>query len=329
MTEIQNQNVNNNGKLNPSDEQYLSKKIEQIKENSLSQISPIILIKPAIFSFFVLIFSMFVDISTVPVLGNITIDIAKHLYPNWQPAEQAVQPIQFWWLPLVSYLFFISISIKEYKGLFSHVRATTPRENIDRIISSSISLIDGYSTALPLIGAAFLLVSIKLGPEIFLGLSVPFEIKALIVLAIAKLFEPVLDYIGVKFQKVINVASDFQEQFYQKMQVKQTEKLIKILSENNSNQSSVSPLGNNVSVEYLKSFREELEKIKALSFDSYQNFNALNKLAAQLNVNLENNDKHLTSLNQLSQSIDSMASNLSNEKVAQSLNSLELIVNKR
>lgn len=329
MTDIQNQNQNSNNKPEPTDEQYLTKKIEQIKENSLNKISPIILIKPAVFSFVVLIFSMFIDISNVPILGNITIGIAKSLYPSWQPAAKAVEPIQFWWLPLVSYIFFISIAIKEYRGLFSHVRVTTPRENIDRIISSSISLIDGYSTALPLIGAAFLLVSIKLGPEIFLGLSVPFEIKALIVLAIAKLFEPVLDYIGVKFQKVINVASDFQEQYYQKLQVKQTEKLIKILSENNIGNSTQASIGNNISAESLNSFGEELEKIKKLSFDTYQNFNILNKLAAQLNNNLENNEKHLSSLNQLSQSIDSMASNLSNEKVVESLNSLELIVNKR
>ncbi|MBK8946371.1 MAG: hypothetical protein IPM32_14035 [Ignavibacteriae bacterium] len=324
MTEAQS-TINNNGKAVISEENYLSNKISEIKENHLKNISPIILIKPAIFSFFVLLGSMFIDLSSVPILGNITIDIAKSLYPDWQQSEKTIEPIQFWWLPLISYLFFISIAIKEYKGLFSHVRSTTPRENIDRIISSSISLIDGYATALPLIGAAFLLVSIKLGPEIFLGLSVPFEIKALIVLAIAKLFEPVLDYIGVKFQKVINVASDYQEQFYQKLQVKQTDKLIKLLSENHSPKVAE----NNLSIDNLKNLREELEKIKTLSFESYQNFNILNKLTTQLNSSLENNGKHLSVLGQMSQSIDSMASNLNNDKVLQSLNSLELIVNKR
>ncbi|MBK7106872.1 MAG: hypothetical protein IPH62_16490 [Ignavibacteriae bacterium] len=323
MTETQQQV--NSGKVNILDDQYLAEKIHQIKENHLKNISPIILIKPAVFSFVVLLVSMFIDLSSVPILGNITIDIAKSLYPDWQQAEKTIEPIQFWWLPLVSYLFFITIAVKEYRGLFSHVRSTTPRENIDRIISSSISLIDGYATALPLIGAAFLLVSIKLGPEIFLGLSVPFEIKSLIVLAIAKLFEPVLDYIGVKFQKVINVASDFQEQFYQKLQVKQTDKLIKLLSENNSPKVAE----NNLSIENLKNLREELEKIKTLSFESYQNFNILNKLTTQLNSSLENNGKHLTAINQMSQTIDSMASNLNSDKVLQSLNSLELIVNKR
>ncbi|MCB9250472.1 MAG: hypothetical protein H6613_18980 [Ignavibacteriales bacterium] len=86
---------------------------------------------------------------------------------------------------------------------------------------------------------------------------------------------------------------------------------------------------NGMNIDQMRAFREELEKIKALSFETYQNFNVLNKLANQLNVNLENNEKHLSVVNQLSQSIDSMAANLANEKVTESLNSLEHIVNRR
>lgn len=326
MNDIINQAINNNLDVSSNN---LDKKVSEIKEKALTNISPIILIKPAIFSFVVLLVSLFIDLSSVPFLGDVTIGLAKQLYPEWEPAVQSVKPIQFWWLPIISYLFFITIAIKEYMGLFSHVRATTPRENIDRIISSSMSLIDGYATALPLVGAAFLLVSIKLGPEIFLGLSVPFEIKALIVLAIAKLFEPVLDYIGVKFQKVINQASDFQEQYYQKMQIKQTNKLIELLSgEKNMNSSNINqPL--NLQSDDLKLYRDELEKIKTISFETYQNFNALSKLSQTLKSNLEGNKEHLTVLNNLSQNIDSMATNLNNEGVSKSLNSLENIVNRR
>lgn len=308
-----------------SENRNLEKQIFDIKEKRLAKISPLIIIKPALFSFTVLAASFFIDLSSVPILGNISVSIAQELYPSWSPSEQAVQPIQFWWLPLISYLFFLSIAVKEYKGLFSHVRSTTPRENIDRIISSSISLIDGYATALPLIGAAFLLVSIKLGPEIFLGLSVPFEIKALIVLAIAKLFEPVLDYIGVKFQKVINVASDFQEQYYQKLQVKQTNELIEILSA----QKISKPSDNNFSAESLSEYREELERIKTISFETYQNFTAINKLTLQIKNNLDGNKEHLDQLDKLSNNINSMASGLNNDSVLKSLNSLEQIVNKR
>jgi hypothetical protein len=325
MNEILNKSVNNNGHYNSKNDDKLKEKITEIKEKSLNKISPIILIKPAIFSFMVLLGSLFIDLSSVPLLGDVTIGIAKQFYPNWEPIAKTVEPIQFWWLPLVSYVFFVSIAIKEYKGLFSHVRSTTPRENIDRIISSSISLIDGYATALPLVGAAFLLVSIKLGPEIFLGLSVPFEIKALIVLAIAKLFEPVLDYIGVKFQKVINQVTDYQEQYYQKLQLEKTDKLIEIISGQGVEQTQEQ----NLPIDQLKLYREEMEKIKTISFETYQNFSALNKLTLQINTNLNGNQEHLSLLNKLSENIDSMASNLSHDGVTKSLNSLELIVNKR
>ncbi len=306
------------------DENYLKTKINEIKENRLAEISPLILIKPAIFSLVLLFGSFFIDLSSVPLLGNVTSNIAQFLYPEWEPISKSFQPIQFWWLPLISYIFFVGIAFKEYKGLFSHVRSTTPRENIDRIISSSISLIDGYSTALPLVGAAFLLVSVRLGPEIFLGLAIPFEIKALVVLAMAKLFEPVLDYIGVKFQKVINAASDYQEQYYQKIQLKQIDTLINLISNGKLNN-----LSNSLNAKDIKEAREEMEKIKSISFETYQNFSALNKISLQIRNNLNGNEEHLNLLNNLSQNIDSMATALNNESVSNSLNSLEQIIVKR
>ena len=315
---------NNTNNKNIYDDQYLRCEIDKIKEKKLSEISPRILFKPAIFSIILLIGSLFIDLSEVPILGNVSTSIAKYLYPSWSPAANAVDPMRFWWLPIISYSFFVIIAIKEYKGLFSHVRNTTPRENIDRIISSSISLIDGYSTALPLIGAAFLLVSIKLGPEIFLGIAVPFEIKALVVLAIAKLFEPVLDYIGVKFQKVINSASDFQEQYFRKIQLKQIDTLINIVSNGNTKKSIVEFEPDNI-----RKYREELEKIKTISFETYQNFSAVNKLSLEIKNNLSENENQLSLLNNLSQSIDSMATNLNNESVSKSLISLENIITGR
>jgi len=315
----------NNEREDSNNENTLKSKISEIKKNRLKEITPIILLKPALFSFIVLIGSLFIDLSSVPILGNVTIGIAQQLYPSWEPSTATVEPVQFWWLPLISYLFFMMIAVKEYLGLFNYISSATPKENIDRLISSSISLIDGYATALPLIGAAFLLVSIKLGPEIFLGLSVPFEIKALIVLAIAKLFEPVLDYIGVKFQKVINEVSDFQEHYYQELQLNRTEKLIQVVSQNGSTQIQ----NNEYNVAELASYRQELEKIQSISFETYQNFSALNKLSSQLKNSLDGNQEHLTILNDLSRNIDSMATNLSQEGVSKSLTSLEQIVNKR
>ena len=85
--------------------------------------------------------------------------------------------------------------------------------------------------ALPLIGAAILLVSIRLGEEVFLGISVPFEIKALIVLAIGKLFEPVLDQIGLEFQNVANHVRDLKEKYFSRIQIESSKSLMKQLNQ--------------------------------------------------------------------------------------------------
>ncbi len=106
---------------------------------------------------------------------------------------------------------------------------TPASETIDRIISSYTSVTDSISTALPLIGAAILLISIKLGEEIFLGLSVPFEVKALIVLALGKLFEPVLDQLGVEFQNIVNHVRDIKERYFSRIQIENSKNLLKTI----------------------------------------------------------------------------------------------------
>jgi hypothetical protein len=105
--------------------------------------------------------------------------------------------------------------------------------------------------------------------------------------------------------------------------------LIELLSSEKNNNSSNLNQTLNLQSDDLKLYRDELEKIKTISFETYQNFNALSKLSHILKSNLEGNKEHLTVLNNLSQSIDSMATNLNNEGVSKSLNSLENIVNRR
>ena len=96
------------------------------------------------------------------------------------------------------------------------IKRNPASETIDRVISSYTSIIDSISTALPLLGAALLLISIKFGEEVFLGLSVPFEIKAFIILALGKLFEPVLDQLGVEFQNIATHVSDLKRKIFLK-----------------------------------------------------------------------------------------------------------------
>lgn len=100
-----------------------------------------------------------------------TFDLARSLFPGWQAPIEAFEPYSFWWLPVAVYALFIFVAYLAYNKLKLEIIRTPASETIDRIIESSTSVVDSISTALPLIGAAILLVSIKLGEEVFLGLS--------------------------------------------------------------------------------------------------------------------------------------------------------------
>ncbi len=192
----------------------LERELEEYTKSAVKNIQFAVVFKPALISFAALILSFFLDLSTVPILGNVTVDLARALFPTWQPAQETISPYSFWWLPVLTYAFFVFMAFLAYNKLKLEIIRTPASATIDRIINSYTSVIDSISTALPLIGAAILLISIKLGEEIFLGLSVPFEVKALIVLAIGKLFEPVLDQLGVEFQNVVNHVEDIRENIF-------------------------------------------------------------------------------------------------------------------
>ncbi len=132
------------------------------------------------------------------------------------------------------YSIFILLAFLAYNKLKLEIIRTPASGTIDRIINSYTSVIDSLATALPLIGAAILLISIKLGEEIFLGLSVPFEVKALIVLALGKLFEPVMDQLGVEFQSVVNHVSDIRDKYFSRIQVENSKNILKQLNQGGS-----------------------------------------------------------------------------------------------
>ncbi len=315
-----------NDNKNISTQSDIEEQVKQIKAAGLKKITPAIFIKPALISFFALIVTFFLDISKVPFLGEISINLAKSVYPEWNPANRAIEPLQFWWLPFAAYALFMLIAYKTYSDLRKLVADDTPHENTERIISSAMSLVDGIATALPLIGAAILLVSIKLGPEIFLGISVPFEIKALIVLALAKLFEPVLDTMGENFQKILNKAANIRDSYYPKQQLEEIKKLVSLL-ENREKYSFA--VNHKLSADELKSYKENLLEVQKISFDTYQNFKAINQVLERTKLLLQNNQEHMKDLDELSKSIDSMAMHLNHEHVSKSLDNLNSIVNKK
>lgn len=308
----QTQTINQTKLSDTSPKNGLEQKIAIYKDEALGKIKFSLIIKPAIISFLALIISFFLDLSYVPLLGNITVDIAQALFPTWEPVVEDFAPYSFWWLPVLVYLLFIFIAYLAYSKLMKEVSRTPASETIDRIISSYTSVIDGIATALPLIGAAILLISIKLGEEVFLGLSVPFEIKALIVLALGKLFEPVLDQLGVEFQNVVSHVRDIREKYYAEY--------------HDSGNISQMP---QLSAEDIERYKVALQQTSGLSENILKNFNAIHTVLSQMNEIQNINDEKIEKLNQLANSITQASKSLGDEKALIGLKHLETIVIKK
>ncbi|MEJ2104680.1 MAG: hypothetical protein P8X47_08910, partial [Ignavibacteriaceae bacterium] len=280
-----------------------------------------VVIKPAIISFVALIISFFLDVSKVPFLGEISFDIARMLFPGWQPPTDTFEPYSFWWLPVAAYALFVFIAYLAYNNLKVEIIRTPASETIDRIIEASMSIIDSIATALPLIGAAILLVSIKLGEEIFLGLSVPFEIKALIVLAIGKLFEPVLDQLGVDFQNVVNHVKDLRDKYFSRIQIESSKSLIKQF-----NQTGVG--SGTLSVQDLEKYKSIVDESTKLSEVARKNFTAISEMVERMNSMQQISADKIQQLNVLANSITQASTSLSDEKTLTGLRHLEAIVKK-
>lgn len=304
----------------------LERELEEYTKSAVRNIHFAVVFKPALISFAALIISFFLDLSTVPLLGNVTVDLAKVLFPNWQPVTEEISPYSFWWLPVLTYAFFVFMAFLAYNNLKLEIIRTPASATIDRIISSYTSVIDSISTALPLIGAAILLISIKLGEEIFLGLSVPFEVKALIVLAIGKLFEPVLDQLGVEFQNVVNHVQDIREKYFSRIQIENSKNLMKQLNQFTGGNNASAP---NLSLADLEKYKLLIEHSAKLSEIMYKNFASVSMIAEKINQIDAVSSQKIQELSTLANSIQQASNSLSDEKTLTGLKYLESIVVKK
>ena len=302
----------------------LELELEEYTRSAVRKIQFTVIIKPAVISFIALFISFFLDLSSVPILGNITIDIAKSLFPTWQPVQEYLVPYSFWWLPVVTYALFIFLAFLAYSKLKLEIIRTPKSATIDRVIGSYNSVIDSIATALPLIGAAILLISIKLGEEVFLGLSVPFEVKALIVLAIGKLFEPVLDQLGMEFQAVVNHVSDIRDKYFSRIQVENSKNILKQL-----NQGGAGVGGTELSLADVEKFKMLVEQSAKLSEIMKVNFTSISALAEKVNQIEGVSSQKIIELNGLANALNQASQSLGDEKTLTGLKHLEAIVLKK
>jgi len=305
----------------------LETQIDYYAEQSLKKIKFSMIFKPAAFSALAVILSLFLDISRVPILGNVSIDIAKYLFPTWQPAEFAVEPYQFWWLPLIVYGFFILLAYLSFQKLHKEVARTPATETIDRIITSYTSIIDSISTALPLIGAAILLISIKLGEDVFLGLSVPFEIKALIILAIGKLFEPVLDNMSVEFQNVVTHIHDIKEKYFSRKRFENSDGSL-ALPNSLEEMESFSKVQEKILLNLVK-FKELMGETTMMSKEMLENFNAVDVVVDKISNTNVVDPEAVMQLKSLAESISVAADSLNDERTVTGLKYLDSMVTKK
>lgn len=302
----------------------LEEELDSYTRSAVSKIRFNVVIKPAIISLVALFVSFFLDISTVPILGDVTFDLAKSLFPNWQPPIDAYSVFSFWWLPVIVYAIFVFIAYLAYSKLKIEIIRTPATETIDRLTEGAMSVVDSIATALPLIGAAILLISIKLGEEIFLGLSVPFEIKALIILALGKLFEPVLDQLGVEFQNVVNHVKDIRDKYFSRMQIESSKSLIRQL-----NSSGIGSTGAKLTEEDAIRYKKILEDSSKMSELIHKNFSEVNVMMEKFSTMQHISTEKIQQLQALANSISNASTSLSDEKTLQGLKSLESIVVKR
>ncbi|GIK59753.1 MAG: hypothetical protein HND39_03100 [Ignavibacteriota bacterium] len=299
----------------------LEEELDSFTRAAVTRIRFNTIIKPAIISAIALVISFFIDVANVPILGEVTFDLARSLFPGWQAPIEAFEPYSFWWLPVAVYALFIFVAYLAYNKLKLEIIRTPASETIDRIIESSTSVVDSISTALPLIGAAILLVSIKLGEEVFLGLSVPFEIKALIILAMGKLFQPVLDQLGVDFQNVVNHVKDIRDKYFSRIQIESSKSLIKQF-----NQSGVG--GAAVTVQDLEKYKSLVTESARLSEIMHKNFASVSSMVEKVNSMQLITTEKIQQLNTLANSITQASSSLTDEKTLIGLKHLEAIVKK-
>jgi hypothetical protein len=191
-------------------------------------------------------------------------------------------------MPVVFYAVFVLYAYMAFRSLQREVRVSGSYENIDRILEGYVSAVKGISTAVPLIGAAILLVSVKLGPEVFIGIAVPFEIKALLILAIGELFTIVFDRMGVAFNDVINGIKDLRERFFVRVQMDNTSLLIKRMEDDLMRSSGA--VAGIPPKEDLAALQRTAEAIAALSRTSLENYRAMIAAAQEIKtipVNLQ------------------------------------------
>lgn len=247
--------------------EIIKKNIDKINSESFQTI-----FKAGLPSFLLVILSFFIGISDLPIVGNIFNSIASYISPGQTFTTSDIQPVSLWWFPFVIYLIFVVCAMRANAAIKREVELNGASEaSITRILDRYSGIVDGIGTALPLLGAAILLISIEKGPAIFLGFAVPFEIKSIIILAIAKLFDSVFDALALKYQEVQEEIKNAERVYYYQKQATLQKSILERMGFGSSNsveiKSSVSDDHLRKIYDTMKSTEQMTRSIKDLMYE--------------------------------------------------------------
>lgn len=298
--------------------EIIRKSIDKINSESFQTI-----FKSALPSFLLLILSFFIGVADIPFFGNIFSSIALYINPTQQLASTEINPVDLWWFPFVVYIIFVISAVRANASIKKEIQFNGASEaSITRVIDRYSGIVDGIGTALPLLGAAILLISIEKGPAIFLGFAVPFEIKSIIILAIAKLFDSVFDALALRYQEVQEEIKNAEKvYYYQKQATLQKGILEKMVSHSNFPTGPIE-IRSSVTDDHLRKIYETMKSTEQLSIS------IKNLISEMSNMKLPD-EKILKELEYTSKVISETVGSLKDSNVLRSLDNLAFISGKR
>lgn len=297
--------------------EIIKKNIGKINDDSYKTI-----LKAGLPSFILVLLSFFIGVADVPFIGNIFNSIAEFVSPGQPVTGSDIHPIALWWFPFLVFVVFIVCAIRANASIMKEMQLNGASEaSITRIIDRYSGIVDGIGTALPLLGAAILLISIEKGPAIFLGFAVPFEIKSIIILAIAKLFDSVFDALALKYQEVQEEIKNAERVYYYQKQATLQKSIIERMIPRNYSQGPIE-IKSTVSEEHLKNIYETMKSTEQMSV-------SIKNLIGEINNLKLPDEKILKELESTSKIISETVGSLKDNNVLKSLENLVYISGKR
>ncbi|MBL8007482.1 MAG: hypothetical protein JNJ56_08125 [Ignavibacteria bacterium] len=298
--------------------EIIKKNIDKINAESFRTI-----IKAGLPSLLLVLLSFFIGVADVPFIGNIFNSIASYISPGQILSNTDIQPVTLWWFPFIVYLIFIVCAVRANASIIREININGASEaSITRIIDRYSGIVDGIGTALPLLGAAILLISIEKGPAIFLGFAVPFEIKSIIILAIAKLFDSVFDALALRYQEVQEEIKNAERVYYYQKQATLQKTIIDRIIPKTSYPSGPVEIKSSVTEEHLRKIYETMKSTEEMS-------KSIKSMISEINNLRMPDERILKELEKTAAVISETVSSLKDSNVLKSLDNLVYISGKR